>query len=96
MSNSEITLTGRLICETVAQSRIVRAHLPTHIALTRAEPGCLSFEVTQSDDPLIWDVAERFRDADAFHAHQDRVAVSAWGYATRGIPRDYQVTGLSS
>jgi tRNA(adenine34) deaminase len=68
--------------------------LVEHIALTQAEPGCLAFEVGQSpDDPLCFDVSERFADDEAFMAHQQRVADSAWGALTKGFPRHYKVTG---
>lgn len=87
-----ITLTGRLLCTTAEEAARVRAHLPAHIALTRAEPGCLSFEVTPTADPLVWQVSERFTDRPAFHAHQTRAAASPWARATAGIRRDYTVT----
>ncbi|KFE35387.1 putative quinol monooxygenase [Thioclava atlantica] len=48
-----LTLTGRLICATEEEAAIVRAHLPEHIRLTRAEPGCERFEVRQGADPLV-------------------------------------------
>lgn len=93
---SIITLTGRLICENQEQSARVRAQLPRHIELTRAEPGCLHFEVRKSDDPLVWDVTERFIDAASFAAHQARVGASEWGRETAGIARDYRITGLDA
>ncbi|MFC7456719.1 putative quinol monooxygenase [Brachybacterium sp. GCM10030267] len=62
--------------------------------MTRAEEGCEYFDVTRTDDPLIWSVQEQFRDADAFAAHQERVKDDAWGRATATIKRDYEVTGL--
>ena len=70
----------------------VTAALPDHIALTRAEPGCLSFEVTP--DPAQhgrFTVAERFTDRAAFDAHQARAGASPWAEITAGIPRHYQV-----
>jgi hypothetical protein len=42
---------------------------------------------------LVWQVEERFRDADAFRAHQERVRASEWGHATAGIERRYTVEG---
>ena len=57
-----VHLTGQLICATPTDVAIVETHLPEHVALTRAEPGCVSFEVTPTDDPLVWDVAEVFED----------------------------------
>ncbi|WP_308470940.1 putative quinol monooxygenase [Clavibacter michiganensis] len=76
--------------------RLVVENLPEHIMLTRAEPGCLSFEVTQTTDPLVWRVEERFEDEEVFRAHQARVASSEWGRITSQIERRYVVEGLSS
>ena len=87
-----VCLTGRLLCRTAEEAARVREHLPAHIAATRAEPGCLSFEVAETDDPLVFAVAESFADRAAFEAHQSRTGVSAWAAATRGIEREYVVT----
>jgi GNAT superfamily N-acetyltransferase/quinol monooxygenase YgiN len=90
---SEVRLNGQLVCYTEEQVATVWDHLPVHISLTRAEPGCRSFNVTTTSDPMIWQVEERFEHAAAFEAHQERVASSAWGHATLGIERRYSVTG---
>jgi quinol monooxygenase YgiN len=89
----EVRLRGYLVCASHVEARIVTAHLPEHISLTRAEPGCLTFDVTPTDDPLVWRVDELFRDEDAFAAHQARVDGSSWGRATVGIERRYAVDG---
>lgn len=60
---NNIFLTGQLICHDVDEIAIVVEFLPKHIELTRAELGCVFFEVNQTDDPMVWDVAECFRDA---------------------------------
>ena len=86
-----ITLTGYI---DVPADRLeeVSAALPAHIALTRAEPGCLSFEVTPHPTvPGRFDVAERFTDRAAFDAHQARTRVSDWAGVTAGLPRVYDV-----
>lgn len=93
-SSSGVRLTGVLVCADSAQAAIVARELPEHVALTRAEAGCLSFEVTATHDPLVWRVAELFADAAAFAAHQERVGSSAWGRATAGIERRYSIDGL--
>ena len=90
---SSVRLTGQLVCSTAEQRRAVEENLPLHTRLTRAEPGCVSFEVTQTHDPLVWQVDELFSDAESFAAHQRRVADSAWGRATAGIERHYEVEG---
>jgi quinol monooxygenase YgiN len=92
---SEIRLSGRLLCRTPAEADIVARHLPAHIELTSAEPGCIAFAVTPTEDPLVWDVEERFVSPEAFGEHQERAAASAWGQRTAGIVRDYSVTGLT-
>lgn len=89
-----IRLTGQLICQDTNEAAIVEESLPQHIMLTLAEPGCISFEVKCSINPLVWDVAEVFKDAESFNLHQARVKASNWGRATASIKREYAVTGL--
>lgn len=90
---SKVHLNGHLICSTPDELATVEAYLPDHIRLTRTEPGCLSFEVSQTEDPMVWHVAEVFTDRAAFEAHQRRAQASDWGRATAGIRRAYEVTG---
>ncbi|WP_232962395.1 GNAT family N-acetyltransferase [Paracoccus tegillarcae] len=87
-----IALTGRLICADAAQMMTALAHLPDHTTLSRAEPGNLRFDLTQDEDPLIWQLTELFADADAFAAHQARSRDSAWGQASTEIKRDFTKT----
>ena len=91
---NNIFLTGQLICQGDGEIAIVTDFLPRHIDLTRAEPGCVFFEVNQTVDPLVWDVSECFQDAGSFELHQARVKSSEWGRATAGIKRCYSVSGL--
>lgn len=70
----------------------VSAALPEHIRLTRAEPGCLAFDVTPDPDhPGRFRVSERFADQAAFEAHQTRARASDWARMTAGIPRNYEI-----
>ncbi|MFN4153439.1 MAG: putative quinol monooxygenase [Paracoccaceae bacterium] len=89
-----IRLKGHLICMTAEEALTVQLHLPEHIRLSQAEPGCLSFEVSQTDDPLIWEVREAFRTRADFDAHQTRTRDSDWFNATRHILRDFWVDEL--
>lgn len=85
-------LSGFLVCRSLEEADRVAALLPEHVRLTRAEPGCLRFEVWRSHaDPCRFAVTERFRDRAAFEAHQARTAATIWARATRGIPRDYVI-----
>ena len=68
----------------------VAAALPEHIRLTRAEPGCVRFDVKQSTDQRgRFLVAEAFTDRAAFEAHQRRTATTPWAEVTAGMPRHY-------
>ena len=87
-----IVLTGQLICTDEQQVEVVRTHLPEHIRLSRAEPGCLSFTVMQTADPLIWQVDETFTDQAAFDAHQTRTKASAWFRASGHIQRRFSIS----
>jgi quinol monooxygenase YgiN len=89
-----VTLTGHI---DVPPDRLtnIRSALADHIALTRAEPGCLRFDVSENADVagrLM--VAEEFTDADAFAAHQARAHASDWGRISAGLVRNYVVEGL--
>jgi quinol monooxygenase YgiN len=87
-----VRLTGQLVCETLADAQLVAAHVPRHVALTLAEPGCMSFSVTQMADPLIWQVDETFVDQAAFDAHQIRTTASDWARLSAHIKRAFTLT----
>lgn len=71
----------------------VLAELPAHISLTRCEAGCLEFEVKQrAQDPMVFDVFERFESKQAFDLHQARVRASRWGAVTGNVSRHYEIS----
>ncbi len=86
-----IRLTGQLICQTMQQAETVAQHLPDHIRLSRAEVGCISFNVQPTDNPLVWQVDETFTDQAAFDLHQQRTRASAWWTVTAAITREFKV-----
>lgn len=74
------------ICVQGEQLGAVKRALEEHTRLTREEPGCIVFEVTQlTDDPLIFDVYEEFTNEAAFELHQISVAASAWSEVTKDV-----------
>jgi quinol monooxygenase YgiN len=87
-------LRGHLICATDVETQAIRAHVAEHIRLSRAEPGCLTFDIFETDDPLVWEVMEAFRTRADFDAHQARTRDSLWFQATRSILRDFRVEEL--
>jgi quinol monooxygenase YgiN len=91
---TDVYLSGQLLCRNTDDVAIVVEHLDRHVMLTRAEAGCVSFSVTPTSDPLVWQVDEHFSNPDAFRLHQDRAAGSTWGRATAGIERRYTIVGL--
>ena len=89
---ARITLTGHILVPPPDLDAII-AELPNDIRLTQAEPGCLSFTVTQSTtDPHRFGVEEQFESRDALEGHQARFASSHWGSITLRVERHYQVT----
>ena len=88
-----IRVTGSLTCATAEEAAVVRRLLPDHIRLSRAEPGCLSFDVVPTRDPLVWQVDESFTDRAAFDAHQTRTRESRWFRETAPIRREFQIIG---
>ncbi|ANB70162.1 putative quinol monooxygenase [Aeromonas veronii] len=91
----EIILKGFIL---VSQNDLmaVKDELDNHIQLTRAETGCLIFQVTQDPlNPCRFDVYEEFVDKVAFQAHQARVKSSRWGEITVNVERHYTVTGIA-
>lgn len=86
-----IRLRGQLRCMTADEAAAVLTHKAEHIRLTHAEPGCLTFDIAETDDPMVFEVMEAFRDRAGFEAHQARTRDSAWFAATRHILRDFRV-----
>ncbi|MDO5631504.1 MAG: GNAT family N-acetyltransferase [Paracoccus sp. (in: a-proteobacteria)] len=85
-------LTGRLICADMNQMLLAMRLLPDHITASRAEPGCLRFDIAQDNDPMIWHLNELFTDTTAFAAHQSRTQASTWGQNSAAIRRDFTAT----
>lgn len=70
----------------------VAAALPTHVALTHEEPGCISFEVTKCPDvERRFLVAEIFKNQTAFEAHQVRTKASDWAEISKDCPRNFSI-----
>lgn len=89
MAKGNIILNGTIIMPLDQQAKL-RPLLEEHTALTRAEPGCLFFEVTQDQaDPARFTVSERFADQAALAFHEMRGAASAWGPAARHLQREF-------
>jgi len=64
--------------------------LVEHLRLTRAEPGCESFDVTPAGGGRLA-VDELFVDRAAFEAHQARSAASEWAQVSAGLERSYRI-----
>lgn len=74
--------------ERIAQ---VSESLKDHIKLTRAEEGCIFFNVDACPDvDGRFLVSEAFVDEAAFQFHQTRAGASPWAEASAGVPRDYK------
>jgi quinol monooxygenase YgiN len=86
-----IRVTGTLTCASAEDAAVVGWLLPDHVRLSRAESGCLTFNVDPTSDPLVWRLDESFADRAAFEAHHTRTRASEWFRATAHLGRDYRV-----
>jgi nucleoside-diphosphate-sugar epimerase/quinol monooxygenase YgiN len=69
--------------------------LPDHIKASRAEAGCLRFDVVQDTNiPTRLHVVEGFRSVKDFDIHQIRSQSSPWFDAARFFTRDYVTSGV--
>lgn len=92
----KVTLSGYIVVSAEDLDAVLR-ELPSHIELTRNEPGCNVFNVIQDQsDNLIFHVHEEFEDRTAFDSHQSRVQSSVWGRVTSNVQRHYQITETGS
>lgn len=64
-----------------------------HIALTRAEPGCIEFNI-KPDAPgsCTFLISERFISRAAFESHTVRTRSSEWWGKTQHIPREIDIS----
>lgn len=86
-----IVINGTIIC-TPDDIEMVVEHVAEHVRLTQLEPGCIMFDITQSDDdPCVFNVSERFVDQAAFDAHSARTRASVWWEKSKHIPRDMNI-----
>lgn len=90
MERPLIGLTGKLICSGTDELMLALSLLPDHVKLSRAERGCLRFDIWLTDDPMVWQLSELFVDEDAFAAHQTRTQGSEWGQKSTSLKRDFQ------
>jgi len=75
-----------------ARRYIIEETLPRHIKLTRAESGCLRFDVNEDTDIKgRYHIVEIFKNHAAFKTHQKRSAASDWAVATKGTEPHYHV-----
>lgn len=83
----QLALSDDITCSDMAQLMALLMHAETHVAATRAEPGCLYYEIAQTADPMVWRVEGLFHDAAALEFHRKRTAAGPWA-VTAGLSRD--------
>ncbi len=78
------------------QLQAVSAALEQHILLTRAEPGCLSFDVVPDpQNSSRFHLSEVFEDQQAFEFHQSRAQATDWPNVSRDCTRNFHIaTGM--
>jgi len=75
-----------------ARRRIIKEALPRHVRLSRAEPGCLRFSITEDNAVKNrYNLVEIFENKAAFAAHQKRSAASDWAVAAQGLEQNFHI-----
>ncbi|WP_343115604.1 putative quinol monooxygenase [Ostreiculturibacter nitratireducens] len=88
-----VTVTGFLICRSLEEADRAASLLPEHTRLTRAEAGCLRFEVFRSmSDPCRFAVHQIFASPEDYDAHRERTRASVWAKGTKGIIRELRIS----
>ncbi|MEQ8234297.1 MAG: putative quinol monooxygenase [Gammaproteobacteria bacterium] len=96
LTATKVVLQGTIEVPPTALEAVV-AELATHVALSRAEAGCLVFEVVQNAaSPTLFAVYEEFSSRHAFDQHQARVRQSRWGRITSDAVRSYEVRDVDA
>jgi len=86
----KVYLDGLLVAKSAAHRAVIDLYLDEHIARTRAEPGCLKFEVTEDPkDRNKFHVSEIFDSEESFAAHQTRAKTSEWGAHSEKLERRF-------
>lgn len=76
-----------------AELETVAAALPIHRDLSRAEAGCLVFEVNQDEaDSCRFNLYEQYISQEAFDFHKSRSASSDWAAISRNVERVLEIT----
>ncbi|MDO4699452.1 MAG: antibiotic biosynthesis monooxygenase [Moraxella sp.] len=85
-----MVLKGFILISVKDRQQILSA-LAEHIELTKAEAGCLKFDITPDDhcQDKYW-VYEEFVNKAAFEYHQARVRSSHWGRVSADVERHYE------
>lgn len=77
----------------MADADLIARLMRDHERQSRAEPGCLVFEIFRSmSDPMRFAVREIFVDRPSFEAHQARTRDSDWWQQTAHIERAYRIS----
>ncbi|MDO6618877.1 putative quinol monooxygenase [Shewanella sp. 6_MG-2023] len=93
-SMNKVSLTGYILVPE-AELKAVTEALKVHSQLTKQEPGCLSFSVTQdASNPVKFYVSETFKNQQAFDHHQQRTSHSNWALVSKNVSRHYQFNSL--
>jgi quinol monooxygenase YgiN len=81
----------------LAHLETVRRELPGHIEATRAEAGCVVFEVEEvAGHPGRFSVYEEFVSRAAFELHRQRAANSPWAEVATHATCNYSITESGS
>ena len=75
---------------------LVKTELQKLVAITRAEAGCLQYDLHQdNDDPAHFLFYENWRSRDLWQAHMNAPHLTAYGQATKGAVAKFTLFEMS-
>lgn len=91
MTQGKVIARGTIRCAE-GELAVIAPAIAEHVRLSRAEPGCIAFDITATaHDPCLFAVVEEFIDRAAFEAHTARTRASDWWRVSQHLPRDIRV-----
>lgn len=84
------------ITATPGKEALVRSELEKLVAPTRAEEGCVHYDLHQdNDNPAFFVFHEIWESRDLWQAHMNMPHLAAYGAATEGAVADFKLNEMS-
>lgn len=92
---AKLTIVARIVAAS-DKVELVRGELEKLVPITRAEAGCLQYDLHQdNDDPAVFLFYENWESRDLWQAHMSAPHLQAYGQATAGAVEAFELNEMS-